>query len=143
MITLQRAYLPDGTCTLGRLKLPNGCTCLVMENPWRGNKKGASCIPEGIYTMRKRRSPMVERTSGGEFLDGWEICDAPDRTFIMIHPGNYVRDTDGCLLVGKTIGWNGELMVTHSRDVFRSLMKSLESQDEWQIDIRANTVSYP
>lgn len=144
LIRLDRAYLPDDSATLGKLSIDDW-SCLVLENPWRANERGVSCIPEGVYRMRLRESPVVTRTSAGEYTRGWEVCDVPSRTHIMIHPGNWPKDTDGCLLVGREYGWhavNGP-MVTHSRITFADLMTRLAERDEWDIDIRATRADYP
>ena len=138
MITLHRAYMPNDTCTVGKLTLPNGWSCYTMERPWVGNERSISCIPEGTYTMAQRVSPVVQRITRKRYQSGWEIEHVAGRTYIMIHPGNYVTNSDGCLLVGRSLTVHpdrGELMVTHSQDVFDELMKHLSAQDVWQIRI--------
>ena len=130
MITLDR-YKSTPDLTLGRLSMPCGYTCYVLELPWRGNRRSKSCIPDGEYPLRKRRSPVVQRSSGGEFREGYELTCVPDRTYIMIHPGNWVRNTDGCLLPGrKPQDIRGELGVPSSRAVFRELMARLDKLDD-------------
>ena len=143
MIILERAYLPDNSATLGKWTM-SGVTCYTMENPWKGNKVGESCIPEGVYRMALRESPIVERTSGGEYKEGWEILDVPGRSLIMVHPGNWEDDTQGCILPGKAFFWDGNgPMVTHSRNTFSKIMGFLRARNEWEIDIRAKTAAYP
>ena len=142
MITLRRYYTPHGTW--GELTGQNGFRCVTMENPWLGNERGESCIPEGVYKMRLRPSPVVQRTSNGMYSDGWEICDVPGRDFIMAHPGNYVRDTDGCLLVGRKMTVHGgRLMVTHSQATFQQFMDALDGPVEHDIDIRQWQPQWP
>jgi len=111
--------------------------CLTLENRWFENKKKLSCIPDGRYDLRLRASSIVKRTSGGEFKKGWEVCDVPNRTFIMIHPGNWEKDTEGCILVGKSYGViAGRPGVSNSRDTFKELMDTLLTNDEWSIRIK-------
>lgn len=137
-LILERSYMPDNSCTLGKLTLPDGWSCYIMENPWQDNARNVSCIPEGTYTLGKRQSPMVERTSRGAFSIGWEVQGVPGRDFIMIHPGNYVRNTDGCLLPGLDISFTQDegLMVTSSQIAFKELMERLKQQESWQIIIK-------
>lgn len=137
MILLERSYIADGSCTIGKLTLPDGWSCYVMENPWLNNQKGESCIPEGLYTLGKRTSPIVQRTSRGQYEQGWEVRDVTGRSFIMIHPGNWVSNTDGCLLPGRAIAFTGDrgLMVTSSIDTFRELMEKLDERESWQIQV--------
>ena len=142
MITLKRYYTPHGTW--GELIGPHGFHCVTLENPWISNQRSVSCIPEGVYKMRLRQSPMVHRTSKGLYSDGWEICDVPGRDFIMVHPGNYVRNTDGCLLVGREMVVSGGLlMVTDSQATFQQFMDALDGPVEHDIDIRQWQPQWP
>lgn len=70
--------------------------CLTLEDPDNGNQKNISCIPTGVYSCSRVQSP-----SKG---DVWEIKDVPDRTHILIHVGNTIMDTEGCVLVGESFG---------------------------------------
>jgi len=144
MIFLYRSYLPDNSGVFGKLVVGD-YSCYTLERPWMGNKVGESCIPEGPYGLMKRESPIVERASGGEFKGGWEVDDVPDRIYIMIHPGNYVKDTEGCILVGESLFWNNDHgpMVTNSRRTFKALMAKLSIRETWDMDIQTKTVSYP
>lgn len=144
MITLRRAYLPFGDAAMGCLVVGDK-SFATLELPWRANRPSASCIPEGVYTLRKRQSAVVTRSTAGEYSIGWEVTGVRGRDWIMLHPGNYVRDTDGCILPGRRFGWHPELgpMVTASRDAFRDLMGVLADREEWQIDIRCNCPEYP
>jgi hypothetical protein len=83
-----------------------GCT---MENPWLDNERNISCIPEGTYKAVRHISPKY----GGCF----KVLDVPNRSDILIHPGNYERDTKGCILLGSGVGVGdrGLRMVTNSR----------------------------
>ena len=144
LLRLDRAYLPDGSGTFGCLSIGEA-RLYTLERPWLGNERSVSCIPEGVYTMGLRTSPVVQRTSRGSHPQGWEIEDVPGRTFIMIHPGNYVRNSEGCVLIGKGFSWSGPEgpMVTHSQDSFVVFMDLMESRESWTIDIRNKGVQYP
>lgn len=87
--------------TFGVLVLDNGWTCQTLERPWLGNRRNESCIPTsdmnepfaiGEYTVIPHKSP-----SRG---DCFAVLDVPNRTDILIHAGNTVDDTQGCILVG-------------------------------------------
>lgn len=141
-IILERfAYSPDGT--FGRLSLPGGWSCCTVECPWKGNAPFESCIPDGVYHLKRRRSDVVEKSSGGDYVEGWEVCDVPGRSFIMIHPGNWPSNFEGCIGVGKKYkvmqGSNG---VTASRATFAELMGGLDG-GQWQIDIRPFIMEWP
>lgn len=145
MLLLSRWYGPKAT--LGELSIhPSNdgsrslFRCKTIERPWLDNKVSESCIPEDIYPLQLRRSPVVEATSGGEFTHGWEVTDVPDRTYIMLHPGNWARDVEGCIAVGKEFH-PVENMVTHSRVTFRQLMEVLEDADECHLLVSQKSIN--
>lgn len=136
------AYAPDGT--FGQLELPDGQVIYTVEQPWNANKESASCIPDGVYSLAMRRSPVVERTSGGEYPEGWEVTDVPERTYIMLHPGNWPDDVAGCIAVGDDYRIiRGANAVANSQATFNRLMKALDPDEDWQIDIRPFLMEYP
>lgn len=132
-IVLERfAYSPDGT--FGKMYVPGGFECYTVELPWKDNQPRVSCIPEGMYGLGKRYSPVVQRSSGGEFEVGWEVQNVPGRSLIMIHPGNWPSNFMGCIGTGKAYAViSGKNGVTSSRDTFRELMAELETRKDWQI----------
>lgn len=136
LIRLDRAgSTPWGT--LGRLVLPDGATFCTMEPPWRANARGESCIPAGEYPLEMRQSPMVKRTSGGKFARGWEIQDVPNRDLIMLHPGNWHTDSNGCVLVGRQFDvLQCRPGITASRAAFADMMQRLAARDAWRILVR-------
>lgn len=95
--------------------------------------------------MALRESPVVNQASGNEYSDGWEIENVPGRTLIMLHPGNWKKDTQGCILPGIGFGWHQNYgpMVTSSRTAFRVLMEILSARQSWEINIICNTVTWP
>lgn len=134
-IVLNRVYRHNGTH--GDLVFPDGTVYDTLENSWEDNQRRISCVPEGIYPMRMRYSPIVKRTSGGEFSEGWEIADVPNRDYIMCHIGNWTKDTAGCLLIGSTKAFDGnEPVVWGSSSAFRKFMAKMEAHDEWRLIIK-------
>ena len=65
----------------------------AIERPWLDNKKCESCIPVGEYKLGLWDSTNHPNT----FI----IKAVPDRTHILIHSGNYVKHSQGCVLLGK------------------------------------------
>lgn len=121
--------------TFGRLSV-DGWSCYTVERPWLDNKPRVSCIPAGAYHLRPRQSGVVTRASGGRYTRGWEVCDVPGRTYIMLHPGNTLDDLEGCIAPGAALGMvAGKWAVMSSRDTFAALMSQLAGRDEWGIEI--------
>jgi len=139
MIFLTRYYTPYGTW--GDLEV-EGKKFSTLERPWKGNKQSESCIIEGNFIMQMRESPVVRRVNGVN--EGWEVTDVPSRKYIMVHSGNRVADSNGCLLIGKdkTI-YDNELFITHSQDAFDEFMSILDSRQEWEIMIKPWLMEYP
>lgn len=142
-LTLTRfCYSPMGT--FGRLALPGGGELFTVERPWAGNAVRESCVPEGCYPLRMRASAVVNDSTEGEFLRGWEVCNVPGRTYIMFHPGNTQHDLLGCIAPGEALGYvAGQWAVTPSRPAFRQLMHDLSGRDEWELRIIPFRPAYP
>lgn len=142
-IKLERAYMPDGSCTLGKMTLENGWSCTTLENPWLDNQRKISCIPEGTYKLRKRISPIVNRTSKNEFDEGWEVVGVEGRSLIMVHIGNYERNTHGCILTGEGYSYHQTegFTVTSSANAFRQFMYHLNQEEEHTLTITSTNAS--
>ena len=89
----------NGECTLGRLYVEDEFICYTLENTWKNNERRVSCIPEGCYPLTTKEY--------GRFYDKYQMPipileDTDPRSEILIHPGNFAKDTLGCILVGST-----------------------------------------
>jgi hypothetical protein len=86
--------------TFGVLSVDKQPVCVTLEDQWLNNKRGVSCIPEGVYVCYKH--------SGTKFKNVWEVRGVKDRTAILIHQGNTNTDTSGCILVGRMFAKFGQ-----------------------------------
>lgn len=112
--------------TIGRLCYNGRRICDTLEPRWRdlrgkGRKvAGQTAIPEGRYRMLIVRSPKFRR---------WLplLLGVPQFSGILIHPGNTVNDTRGCILVGDNTreGW-----LDNSRAALTRVMNVLGSRQE-------------
>ena len=92
-IEIKRTYLSDRT--LGQLTAtsPKGVfQGVTLELPDKGNEKDISCIPEGEYKLTVYNSVKF-----GECL---MVNNVHGRDAILIHKGNFTKDTHGCILPG-------------------------------------------
>ena len=80
--------------THGVLSVNGQVMFVTLERPWADNKPNVSCIPAGRYNVRMRYSPRFKRKL-------YEIEGVKGRSDILIHPGNTVEDTSGCILLGE------------------------------------------
>lgn len=69
--------------------------CYTLELPYKGNQKRISCIPKETYNVEKRYS--------AKYKNHFHILDVPNRSYILIHQGNFNYHTLGCILVGRTM----------------------------------------
>ena len=102
--------------------------CKTLELPWENNERRISCIPDGNYKCVKRVSK--------KYGHHWHVLDVENRSLILIHHGNYNRDTLGCILVGKEfkdINKDGLEDVTSSVSTMNKLRKLLP--DEFELEI--------
>jgi hypothetical protein len=102
--------------TIGILSTPFGFQCHTLELPWRDNQKNISCIPPGEYQTKIRISPKYGKV--------YHVQDVPNRTFILIHSGNWAGDVNkgyrthvnGCILLGLQRGLlDSQIAVLNSR----------------------------
>ncbi len=93
----------------------------VLERPWKNNQRNLSCIPAGDYTVT-----FMERSASGKYRNVYHIQGVEGRSGILIHSGNTVNHTLGCLIVGKRRGWLGRRRaVLNSRSGLRQLVDVL------------------
>lgn len=103
-------------------------SCKSLELPWRENKRQLSCIPAGSYKISKWNSPKH-----GACI---KIHNVEGRTNILIHAGNYKRQTLGCILVGerfKDLDGDRITDITNSRKTLTELMDLLPSESDLTI----------
>jgi hypothetical protein len=94
--------------TFGKLFVDSRVMFYTCELPWNDNQRKVSCIPVGTYKAKLRNSP--------KYNDHWHLQDVPNRSMILIHHGNTIKDIEGCILVGLGRGEvDGLPAVTSSR----------------------------
>lgn len=101
----------------------------TLELADKNNKQQVSRIPAGEYRVVKRFSPKFEKH--------FHILDVPNRSYILIHSGNYFTSTLGCLLVGYNYeDINGDKLndVTDSRRFLDKMLNILPDEFYLLID---------
>lgn len=103
--------------------------CYTLELPWKFNQKNISCIPGGTYEAIK----MLHH----RFVKAIQILHVPDRSEILIHPGNFTHQIEGCILVGsglRDIDGDNRSDVTNSIATLQRLWAMLP--DRFNVRIR-------
>jgi hypothetical protein len=103
--------------TLGSLWFMGKMLCYTLEEPWRDNMRGVSCVPLGRYFCTPHNTPRFPRV--------WILNDVPARSGILIHAGNTLADTTGCILVGSAPAPNG---VKQSQAALEKLRRTLPAE---------------
>lgn len=106
-------------------------TCFTLELPWMNNERRISRIPESKYKAIPHQSP--------KFGNSIWIQDVPNRSEILIHYGNFFRNTLGCILVGRDlfdIDGDGHLDVTASKKTINQLYNYIKDEKKIEVEIQ-------
>lgn len=71
----------------------------TLEHRWNGNNPKTSCIPAGRY-LCVPHGWEPGNPNGFSKTQVWEITGVPNRSAVLIHIGNTLKDTLGCVLGG-------------------------------------------
>lgn len=122
---------PDGV--LGKVVTDSGLQLYSLEREWKNNEQDVSCIPSGVYKCSIVDSPHHGKVYG--------VHEVPNRTNVLIHSANWIRQLQGCLALGNAtgvvLGING---IMGSRDAVARFMADLDNEPfiltiAWEPDI--------
>ena len=116
----------------GVLTIESRVFCVTLERPWVGNARGLSCIPDGTYVCRQKKSDQFGLT--------YEVVDVPERSDILFHWGNTAGDTLGCIILGRYYGFvESKRMrgILASKATFTNFMNILRHDDEFKLIVRS------
>ena len=124
--------------TIGKLYIDGVYFCDTLEDAVRDEKiSNQTAIPEGTYrVVLHYKSPKYSKKKAYDWCGGRlpRLLNVPNYDGILIHAGNTIKDTSGCILVGenKEVG-----MVLNSMSTLKRLYKVLkEYPGEINITIR-------
>lgn len=104
--------------TFGILRLQKEVFCVTLEPPDRLNEPFVSSIPAQQYIMERD----ISRSYGETF----KVQNVPNRTWIFFHPGNYIHNTEGCIILGQYFDkLRGDRAVLNSGQTFNKFMSAL------------------
>lgn len=124
-ITLNRSIRGDNKrAVIGEIVSEAGNQlCVTLELPENDNKRDISCIPVGTYECFYRTSSTNNTRIGGKI---YQLKNVPDRGAIQIHIGNFMSNTQGCILVGRATNLH---VITQSTEAMRDLLEHLGTDD--------------
>ena len=129
LILRRVASRPDGMGGVLLVHSPAGdlWLCVTLEDPWRNNAVGESCIPAGTYRCVKRPTRGFGLT--------FEVMHVPGRSAILFHPGNTELDTQGCILTGFAIGaFDDRMDIRDSRAAHAAMMGAMPDEFDLVIE---------
>lgn len=91
-------------------------------------------IPPGVFKCVRSEHRLHGMT---ENFETFEVMDVPGHSNILFHWGNYNKDSDGCILLGKSIerAPDQTQMITDSRDAFARFMRLQDGQLEFTLTV--------
>jgi hypothetical protein len=101
-LTLTRIAKPGAT--FGVLSTDDFPLCVTLELPWLDNQPDISCIPTGTYHCEQFESP--------EHGQVWQVMNVLDRSDVLLHEGNYLSNTKGCILCAFQFAGNAPAILT-------------------------------
>ncbi len=93
----------------------------TLELPYLNNEKNISCIPLGAYECVRHWSRKFP-------YQHLQLLGVPARSGILIHAGNTVKDTTGCILIAKGLTAANNLTAT-SRKAVDELMELIGQEN--------------
>jgi hypothetical protein len=126
-LLVKREFFAE-TYTIGKLYVDGVYFCDTLENPVRpdGVKiPNETAIPYGTYEVIVNFSPKFKRILP-------RLLNVPMFDGILIHRGNSVKDTSGCILVGEN---KVKGMVLNSTPYEEKLVELLKDKKDIEITI--------
>ena len=145
--TIERVYLP--AVTVGSLfprsiRVEQDIICKTLELPWRENNMStnptlASCIPEGIYLMRKEQPkesrPYVYFRAVHVPGRNWQLEYKASN--ILIHIANHVSQLLGCIAPGsRHLDINNDGIIDVVDSTLKMKWLAVNMPDFFELEIR-------
>ncbi len=104
--------------TLGTFII-SGFLFSTIERPWLNNRRNESCIPQGRYLCK-----FMTRSASGKYRNCYHLQNVKGRSEILIHNGNLVSHSKGCIIFGSRRGYLiGKRAVLSSKSAMAKLCR--------------------
>jgi hypothetical protein len=116
----------DSVCTIGTLYIDGVQEAFTLEDVVREvagqpvaswKIKNETAIPRGTYKLGLHNSPHFGRVLP-------HLLNVPGYDYVLIHWGNWAKDTEGCILVGDSPEKDA---ISQSKVAFDELWEKLEA----------------
>lgn len=103
--------------------------CLSLEHAYQQSDNSYKPkLPDGVYTC-VRGTHMLHNLVP---FETFEITGVPGATGILLHKGNYNKDSEGCVLLGDSLGAG---CILDSADAFERFLKSQSGVDKFILTV--------
>lgn len=90
-------------------------------------------IPNGAYTCVRGKHRLHGMTDD---FEAFEVTGVRGHTGILFHVGNYNKDSDGCILMGRSFDVATDpTMVLHSRATFNAFMQLMDGVNSFTLNV--------
>jgi len=111
-------------CVRGYL-YADGLCLATLEPPWKFNLRNISCIPAAEYKLS-----YLSKSASGKYREVYHVQSVESRGGILIHKGNVVKHTRGCILIGLRWGHlGGSRAVLNSASAMEQLRNKVGTED--------------
>ena len=149
ILNLTRSYSTD--TTTGIMKV-GSTSFYTIEQPWRNNLAGHSCVPFGTYNLIPYNSPKHGPTwcldNPSLNIYGQSSVPPNGRSFCEIHSANWAEQLEGCIALGldnqpmfDPISGKAEASIENSKDAVAQLLSILVPLSKGHILVITGTPS--
>ena len=138
--------IEHATSTTGEMRIDGVPQCVTLEDKCRADNEkkvyGETAIPYGKYKITLRTEGTIFDDYKNRFKDIrnergtlW-IRNIPGFEYVLIHVGNYCKDTLGCLLVGSRVVSDVEIAESTKayKKIYPIIADALEKGEEVTIE---------
>ena len=113
----------------GVLLIQTEVFCVTLEPFEYGNRPFISCIPAGCYECERKVSFNHGTT--------YEIQNVPGRDDVLLHKGNKIEDTEGCVILAEKFGkLQGNRAILNSGSTFIRFMNEMNPYKNFNLIIK-------
>lgn len=105
------------------------CIARTLEHSYDSKPK----LPPGVYKCVRGTHKLHD----GVPFETFEITGVPGHSGVLFHPGNWNKDSEGCVLLGDAVTTSKQgTMITNSKTVFHEFMSLQTGVDSFTLTVQ-------
>src|SRR5665213_546002 len=127
LVLTRNSFQAEGI--FGQLAVEDGgdLVASTLEHAFNVNGLWLPKVPIGVYSCQRGMHRLLGMTSP---FETFQITQVPGATGILFHPGNWDKDSEGCVLLGRSRAGD---MIQESRAAFQDFMASQEGLNTFSL----------